>query len=154
MIKLDQILHATDFSEPSKIALEYARTLASRFDSHLHVVHVHQSVAAAAMMSPGGVIPPHVEEDDRRQAEEMLTGTEVGEYVPSERVSRSLLLGTPFAEIIRFAREHDVDLIVLGTHGRSGLKHLIMGSVAEKVVREAPCPVLTVRPDGHQFVVP
>jgi nucleotide-binding universal stress UspA family protein len=57
-------------------------------------------------------------------------------------------------EIVRYARTHEIDLIVLATHGRSGLAHVIIGSVAESVVRTAPCPVLTVRPEGHQFVMP
>ena len=62
--------------------------------------------------------------------------------------------GTPFVEIVRHAKENDVDLIVMGTHGRTGLVHALIGSVAEKVVRKAPCPVLTVRPEGHQFIMP
>ena len=62
--------------------------------------------------------------------------------------------GTPFYEIIQFAKENDIDLIVMGTHGHTGLAHLLMGSVAEKVVRKAPCPVLTVRHPEHEFVHP
>ena len=62
--------------------------------------------------------------------------------------------GTPFLEIIRYAREHEIDLIVMGTHGRSGLGHVLIGSVAERVVRKSPCPVLTIRPGGHEFVMP
>jgi nucleotide-binding universal stress UspA family protein len=62
--------------------------------------------------------------------------------------------GSPKVEIINYARTHNIDLIVLSTHGRTGLTHVIMGSVAESIVRTAPCPVLTMRPDGHQFVMP
>jgi universal stress protein A len=62
--------------------------------------------------------------------------------------------GSPKAEIVRYARKQDIDLIVLATHGRTGLSHVLMGSVAESIVRTAPCPVLTVRPEGHQFVMP
>ena len=69
-------------------------------------------------------------------------------------VTREVLMGHPFVEIIRYAREQDVDCIVLGTHGRSGLSHLLLGSVAERVVRKAPCPVLTVRHPEHEFVMP
>ena len=62
--------------------------------------------------------------------------------------------GVPFLEIIRYAKELEIDLIVLGTHGRTGLAHVLLGSVAERVVRKSPCPVLTVHPKGHQFVMP
>jgi len=69
-------------------------------------------------------------------------------------VIHAVVEGSPKVEIIAYARKHDIDLIVLSTHGRTGLTHVIMGSVAESVVRTAPCPVLTMRPDGHQFVMP
>jgi nucleotide-binding universal stress UspA family protein len=62
--------------------------------------------------------------------------------------------GSPKAGIVNYARQHKIDLIILATHGRTGLPHIFMGSVAETVVRAAPCPVLIVRPEGHQFVMP
>jgi nucleotide-binding universal stress UspA family protein len=74
--------------------------------------------------------------------------------VPESRVKRQSIVGRPFEEIVRYAKVHDVDLIVIGSHGRRGLSHLLLGSVAERVVRTAGCPVLTVRPDQHQFVNP
>jgi nucleotide-binding universal stress UspA family protein len=76
------------------------------------------------------------------------------DFEHAKRVTRSVIRGTPFVEIVRYAREQNVDLIVMGTHGRTGLEHALIGSVTEKVVRKAPCPVLTVRPEGHQFVMP
>jgi universal stress protein A len=69
-------------------------------------------------------------------------------------VIQAVVEGSPKVEIIRYASKQNIDLIVLATHGRTGLPHLMMGSVAESVVRTAPCPVLTVRPEGHQFVMP
>ena len=69
-------------------------------------------------------------------------------------VVRDVRVGTPFLEIVRYAKETAIDLIVIGTHGRSGLAHVLLGSTAEKIVRKAPCPVLTVRPEGHDFVMP
>ncbi len=69
-------------------------------------------------------------------------------------VMTEVQMGRPFIEIIRYAREKKIDLIVLGTHGRSGLKHVLLGSVAERVVRKAPCPVLTIRHPEHEFVMP
>lgn len=154
MILLNRILHPTDFSDASTKALEYARTLASRFDSELRLLHVHQPFATAAFLSPGAVLPPNFEEQERARLQTALDEVDVGDYVPAERVHRALVVGTPFVEIVRCAREQDVDLIVMGTHGRSALEHVFLGSVAEKIVRNAPCPVLTVQPDGHQFVTP
>jgi len=75
-------------------------------------------------------------------------------YEAARKVVRTIVTGTPFIEIVRYARENQIDLIVVGTHGRSGLMHSLIGSVAERVVRKASCPVLTVRPEGHQFVMP
>jgi nucleotide-binding universal stress UspA family protein len=69
-------------------------------------------------------------------------------------VVSDVALGRPFMEIIRYAKDNQMDLIVLGTHGRSGLRHVLLGSVAERVVRKAPCPVLTIRHPEHEFVMP
>jgi nucleotide-binding universal stress UspA family protein len=69
-------------------------------------------------------------------------------------VVKSVKVGSPIVEIVRYTREHEIDLIVIGTHGRTGLPHVLLGSVAENVVRKAGCPVLTVRAAGHQFVMP
>ena len=82
--------------------------------------------------------------------------TEVGELVRKELPKTEWLIeeGYPFPRIIEIARKHEVDLIVMGTHGRTGLAHALLGSVAEKVVRKAPCPVLTVKHPEHEFVMP
>jgi nucleotide-binding universal stress UspA family protein len=69
-------------------------------------------------------------------------------------VVRAARVGAAFLEIIEYVREQEIDLVVIGTHGRSGLMHILMGSVAERIVRKSPCPVLTVKPEGHQFVMP
>ena len=69
-------------------------------------------------------------------------------------IVREVRVGAAFMEIIDYARGNEIDLIVIGTHGRSGLMHILMGSVAERIVRKSPCPVLTVKPEGHQFVMP
>lgn len=76
------------------------------------------------------------------------------DWVDGVSVVREIRVGTPFVEIVRYAKSSDVDLIVIGTHGRSGLAHVLLGSTAERVVRKAPCPVLSVRPEGHDFVMP
>jgi nucleotide-binding universal stress UspA family protein len=89
-----------------------------------------------------------------RQARERLDRL----FTPEDRerfhVATALRVGSPFVEVIRYARDHDVDLIVMGTHGRGAIAHMLLGSVAERVVRKAPCAVLTVRGKGHTFEAP
>jgi nucleotide-binding universal stress UspA family protein len=87
-------------------------------------------------------------------ARDALERVAKADSVQGLHVRREVREGTPFYEIIRFAREGDVDLIVMGTHGHTGLTHVLLGSVTEKVVRKAPCPVLTVRHPEHEFVHP
>lgn len=151
MIKLDRILVPTDFSDCSKRALTYASELAKRFGAEVHLLHVAQPPAIGGMYAaslPDEALYP--EESAKQQIEAL----EVPEADRISRVQRSVQLGVPFVEIVRCARQNDVDLIVIGTHGRTGIMHMLLGSVAEKVVRKAPCAVLAVRPEGHQFVMP
>lgn len=151
MIKLDRILVPTDFSDCSQRALSYGCELAKRFGAELHVLHVAQQPAIGGMYAaslPDEALYPE------EFAKEHLEALEVPDAERISRVQKSVQIGSPFVEIVRYARHNDVDLIVMGTHGRTGLKHMLMGSVAEKVVRKAPCAVLAVRPEGHQFVMP
>lgn len=87
-------------------------------------------------------------------AEQALTGVLDPQWSAGRKIVYAVVEGLPKVEIVRYARNHDIELIVLATHGRSGLAHVIIGSVAESVVRTAQCPVLTVRPEAHQFVMP
>jgi nucleotide-binding universal stress UspA family protein len=91
-----------------------------------------------------------IEKESRQRLAAMLTNEERQRF----RVETALLAGNPFLEIIRYAKAHEIDLIVMGTHGRGPIAHMLLGSVAEKVVRKSPCPVLTVREAQHQFVMP
>ena len=153
-IQLKRILLPTDFSQHSATAANYACELATRFDAELHLLHtleIHPSLTPEFGM--GLVLPKYVSES-RSAAEKLLAGSLDSQWTPGRTVIRAVVEGSPRVEIIRYAREHDIDLIVLSTHGRTGLPHVILGSVAENVVRTAPCPVLTVRPEGHQFVMP
>lgn len=151
MISLKTILVPSDFSDCSEAAVRYGRALASAFHSTLHLLHVVQDPytqpwAAEAFPAPIGDLL----EQWQAQAASRLTSV-----VPeSERagVVVATLIGSPFFEILRYAREQSVDLIVIGTHGRGPIGHMLLGSVAEKVVRRAPCPVLTVRHPQHDFV--
>lgn len=153
MISLKKILFATDFSDCARVAQDYAVALAEQFQSELHVVHVLADVMMM-MPEPGSALslPQNYLVDLKQEAERALNKVFTPEQAKDRRAVRALRMGNPFIEIVKYAEEANIDLIVVGTHGRSGLGHLFLGSVAEKIVRKAKCPVLTVRPAGHQFV--
>jgi nucleotide-binding universal stress UspA family protein len=152
MIDLQRILHPTDFSDAARTACDYACALAETFGAQLDILHVFD-LPVAAMPSPGAVFPPdYFAEERRRVAEELAKVPDTAP--PGVAVQHVTREGTAFLEIVRYARESAADLIVMGSHGRTGLAHLLIGSVAERVVRKAPCPVLTVRPRDHRFVMP
>jgi nucleotide-binding universal stress UspA family protein len=154
MITLKKILVSTDFSEPSDSAVKYARAFAEQFGAEVHVLHVVEDPFLYAPTSEAYVVPPHLLEEIETAARERLDN--VLPPADRERLHAQLVLrhGSPFVEIVRYARDADVDLIVMGTHGRGPIAHMLLGSVAEKVVRKAPCPVLTVRHPEHEFVMP
>lgn len=156
MIQLRRVLHPTDFSEPARQAMAYAQEFCTRFDAELHALYVLPNMAAMPW-STGGYVPPSLveaEQKHRLEVADMLNSLIPSREEGNPTVHHVVREGIAFVRIIEYAREANIDLIVLGTHGRSGLKHMLLGSVAEKVVRKAPCPVLTVRPEGHQFVMP
>lgn len=154
MIQLNRILLSTDFSPHSASAAQYAFAFAEKFNSQVHVLHVQEQIPGTAPDFVMGIaIPSHIEESEQASLQgiaRFLTegGWNIADVVPATT------RGTPFVEIVRYAKNHEIDLIVMGTHGRSALAHVLMGSVAERVVRKAPCPVMTIRPEGHQFVMP
>ena len=155
MIKLEKILVPTDFSEFSEHAIRYGCELGKRFDAELHLLNVVEDMYPI-VPEPGmsTAMSPTYLDDLSESSRRAIENIPKAEMIEGLTVQRKVLTGTPFLEVIRYAREHDIDLIVIGTHGRSGLVHALMGSVAEKVVRKSPCPVLTVRPEGHNFVMP
>jgi len=153
-IRLQKILLPTDFSTYSATATKYACELATKFDAELHLLHTldfHLTPTPAFGM--GLALHSYVNES-RAAAEKSLAAVLDPKWVPGRTVIQAVVEGSPKLEIIRYARTKEIDLIVLSTHGRTGLAHVLIGSVAENVVRTAPCPVLTVRPEGHQFVMP
>jgi len=154
VIQPNRILVPIDFSKFSDNALAYACAFAEQFGSELHLLHVLQDVVAM-MPEPGLFVPPSGDwlEDLEKSAREELDKLPGSDAAGKLTVVREVRQGAPFVEVIHYAREHGVDLIVLGTHGRSGLAHVLLGSVAEKVVRKAPCPVLSVRHPEHEFVM-
>jgi nucleotide-binding universal stress UspA family protein len=153
MIKIDRILVPTDFSDCSRPAAQYARELALRFAAQVDVVTVVDPTLLIAATA-GSPVPQSILDDREASAVRELKEWPDPEYDRDLKVHREVLHGVPFVEIVRYARTNAIDLIVMGTHGRSGLTHVLIGSVAERVVRKATCPVLVVRPKGHQFVMP
>lgn len=154
MINLKRILVAVDFSEHSRIALRYGAELAESFDAELIACHVMEPLHHFSQVPPigDGVMPARIPE---LQVSDVRTLAE--KWLDESNVSGSRILikpGHPFAEIVRQARDEDVDLIVIGTHGHGAVAHMLLGSVAERVVRKAPCPVLVVREGEHDFVKP
>jgi nucleotide-binding universal stress UspA family protein len=153
--EIRRILCPVDFSGCSQHALGYALKLAVLCNGDLELLHVMTMPISALPDFPSfpDLSPETVraiEESARRKIEELATSMR-REY---PRVATTLASGQPFLEIILAARERSADLIVMGTHGRTGLPHMLMGSVAEKVVRKASCPVLTVKHPEHRFVMP
>ena len=153
MITLRRILIPIDFSPHSEQALKYGVALAEKFEAELFLIHAFQDVSIyqTEVVSGAPPIMPPVEQ---------LTASARGamERLVQEKNLRrfgthtDIVEGAPVEEIVDYAKEKNIDLIVMGTHGRGWLAHVLMGSVAEKVVRKAPCPVLTVRIAEHEFV--
>jgi nucleotide-binding universal stress UspA family protein len=154
MIALKKILFPTDFSENSKAAQEYAAAFAEQFQAELHVIHV--LVDITMMPEPGSALtlPQNYLLDMKQEAERALDKMFPDAAQKGRKIVRAFRMGSPYVEIVTYAQENQIDLIILGTHGRGAIAHMLLGSIAEKVVRKAPCPVLTVRPAGHQFIAP
>jgi nucleotide-binding universal stress UspA family protein len=136
------ILVATDFSDASNLALEYARVLAARFGAGLRVLHVVQTplpLGSEMYVPEVMTVAERAVEEAQQQLAKTLAGLDGADVIGQ------VLVGMAPRKIVEYAADHDVDLIVMGTHGRGAIAHLLMGSVAERVVRTAPCPVFTVR---------
>ncbi len=155
MIQIKKVVHPTDFSDNSKEALQYAIAICEWHKAELILLHVCEVLEFA---------PPeyYMDKDEAsRQLQERVDAAKneleriAGEHRKDGlHVTALVATGKPFVEIIRTAKEQNADMIVLGTHGRTGLAHILIGSTAEKVVRKAPCPVLTIRPSKHKYVEP
>lgn len=150
MAGIKKILVPTDFSEASKESLRYACMLADSLNASLHIIHVNQNPYVPGGFLDSYVPPPDLFEEIERAAsrdlEALLTAEQKNKY-GAVLVRRT---GTAAQEILDYLREEgDIDLVVMATHGRGGAARLMMGSVADKVVRAAPCPVLTIRESGE-----
>jgi universal stress protein A len=146
IMEIRHILVPTDFSESSKYALDEAVGLAQAFGAKLTLLHV---VELPSYVTDGHT-PVHVSmalrDDLRGHAQRELAKLPVGGSGAPGEIARRVVVGVPHQQILEAAVAEQVDWIVMATHGRPGLSHLVMGSVAERVVRTAPCPVLTIRP--------
>ena len=147
-MKVRRILYPTDFSENAEAAWPHAREMAQELGAALLLLHV----IPAPTMTPETFLAAEqwaeIFAAQRREAEAKLRA--LAATAPAVKAEVLVTRGVPFGEIARVARDRKADLIVMGTHGRPGLVHALMGSVAERVVRFAPCPVLTVRHAGMQ----
>ena len=151
---LKNILVATDFSEPSGVALNYGRDLARSYNARLHVLHVVEDILMRYSPEIAYAVPQmqkDLEESAKRDLKAQITDDDRNTLM----VEPVIVTGLNMAEcIVSYAKEHAIDLIIAGTHGRGAVKHFLMGSVAERVVRFAPCPVLTVREHERDFIGP
>jgi nucleotide-binding universal stress UspA family protein len=147
MIVLKNILVATDFEPASDAALTYGRELARTFGARLHLLHVAEN----DFLRPSATDPYVLKTAVARRLNERLTSED-----RTDRGARATveISDRPADTITRYAKHEQIDLIVMGTHGRTGVTHMLTGSVAENVVRTAPCPVLTVRHPEREFVLP
>lgn len=153
MVNIKNILCPIDYSVYSEMALKYAIEFAEKYQAKLYLVHV-LDIRVYDINDPDLYNVNIVDEETIHKLRERLLKCVNEDTKNKISVEAIVIQGVPFAEIIRAAKDYKIDLIVLGTHGRTGLSHAIMGSVAEKVVRKAPCPVLTIRHPEHDFVMP
>jgi nucleotide-binding universal stress UspA family protein len=148
MPKIQKIVCPVDFSNCAQQALKYATELAKQFDAELSIVHAYEDPAAYVTPMPmSGYVGPGAELllELRKQLEQRLTQTTAEVQQLGVRVRSELLEGAPYRVVLDWAKEYGADLIVVGTHGHTGLTHALLGSVTERIVRMAHCPVLTIR---------
>jgi nucleotide-binding universal stress UspA family protein len=152
-IELKRICVATDFSAPANRAFQYGLVFARQFGAELHLLHVIEDVIPT-VPEPGLAMLPTQEimNSLRKASEEGMNKLAAGQDVQGVALRQAVREGVPFREICDYAKREAIDLVVVGTHGRAGLTHLLLGSVAERVVRSAPCPVLTIHSDEHEFI--
>jgi universal stress protein A len=146
VIEISRILAPTDFSAHSTGALRYACGMAERFAAELHLVHVLSEIVPTGpdpLLMP--VMPPEFYQENEDRAKENLTTLLDNSWGKPGALVVAVRWGSPVEAIVDYASEKKIQLIVIATHGRTGLSHALLGSVAERIVREAPCPVLTIR---------
>ena len=153
---IKRILFPTDFSEHSLAAYPCVKDIAEKYDAEVHCLHVADDSCNYWMAGDDALAPVVVSElelasNSQKMMEEFVEHNLSG---ISDRLVASAVVGRPFAEIIRYSRENNIDMIIMSSHGHGALAAMLLGSVTEKVVRKAPCPVLTIRDKDKQFIMP
>jgi nucleotide-binding universal stress UspA family protein len=149
-MKIQKILVPTDFSQNSLPALAQAKEFAKCFEAEIVLIHVLESPVYPAMtLGAGAASLPTIQEEIRQNVSTHLENLRKEEFPDGIKARTILREGNPYGEIIAAAKEEGADLIVIATHGHTGIKHLMLGSTTEKVVRTAPCAVLTIRGPDH-----
>ena len=148
-----KILCPVDFSEFTKDVIAYAADISKQYGAELHVLHVIPNLTYftpyESFLTPENLvaIEKNIQDEVDRDFGKILKNVDID-------VKKAVRTGVAFVEIIDYAKAEGIDLIVMGTHGRSGIEHILIGNVAEKVVRKSPCPVMTIRPKGKEFKMP
>lgn len=148
-----KILCPVDFSEFTKDVIAYAADISKQYGAELHVLHVIPNLTYftpyESFLTPENLvaIEKNIQDEVDRDFGKVLKNVDID-------VKKAVRTGVAFVEIIDYAKAEGIDLIVMGTHGRSGIEHILIGNVAEKVVRKSPCPVMTIRPKGKEFKMP
>ena len=146
-MEVKKIIFPTDFSEASYNALEYAVYMSKMFNAELELVHVvFDETYLVTMYVPQGTLQGFLGELENGAQQHMDEFLQNCDILKDVKYTTHLLKGTPYSEIIKYADESGADLIVIGTHGRTGIEHVLFGSTAEKIISRANCPVLTVKP--------
>lgn len=155
-VSFERILFPTDFSDLAQVGLDYACVMTEAFSAELHCLHVvDDAYQYWSAMGPESIPvgpPPEDLLDLARKRMEQFKSDHLGGL--KRAAVTTVRVGRPFAEIIAYARENAICLIVMGTHGRGAIAHMLLGSTTEKVVRKAPCAVMTVRAADQAFVMP
>ena len=144
MIEIKKILLATDLGQNSAKATEYARIFVSKFGAELHVLHVLEDKLSNTPSFAGGLALNSYVHESPAVAEQLIRSLFEPAWLLDKHIVVATADGSPADQILDYAKKHSIDLIALGTHGRTGLSHILIGSVAEHVIRHAKCPVVTV----------
>ncbi|MEW6536257.1 MAG: universal stress protein [Candidatus Auribacterota bacterium] len=154
MVNFKHILYPTDFSPYSTVALDYCISLAHKYQSKISILHVVEVfLPDPEYLTLYGEIDTIYKQFEKDAEKRMASLLEKNQFKKLD-ISSHIIIGKPFIEIIQFSRNNNTDLIVMGSHGKSALSHILFGSTADKVVTKASCPVLIVKHPEHTFVMP